>query len=125
MNYKSSASYIELTNECDIKGKLQSAANHTITITESVSLTYLSSTLSTQFPQATSTTAIDSQHSSIGTYMIGYSNISSTSNGGAASRASKNTDGTTRLCYYIADDTSVDFSYNAVHVRTETAYFTS
>ena len=51
----------------------------------------------------------------MGTYMIGYSNLSSTSTGGAASRASKNTDGSKRLCYYIADDTSVIFSYNAVY----------
>lgn len=125
LDYNISPSYIELTNDCNIKSDLQYAANHpktvdgvkdyTISITESVSMTYALSSLSTQFPQATASTATNSEQSTIGTYMIGYSNMSSTSDGGAASRASANTDGTKRLCYYIADDTSVDFSYNAVH----------
>lgn len=130
LDYNISSSYIELTNNCNIKSYLQYAANHpktetvdgvtkkdyTISITESVKMTYVPSSLSTQFPQATASTATNTSQSSVGTYMIGYSNISSTSDGGAASRASANTDDdSARLCYYIADDTSVDFSYNAVY----------
>ena len=47
--------------------------------------------------------------------MIGYSNISSTSEGGSTSCASVNTGSRQEmLLYYIDDDTTVDFSYNAI-----------
>ena len=114
LGYDILSNYIVLTNEYNIKDDLKNAAtngeeDHTITIKEKVNLLYSSGSLSTQFPPATEETS-----TTTGTYMIGYSNISSTSDGGASSKASKNTVDSGRLTYYMGDDTSVFFTYNAV-----------
>ncbi len=114
LSSKIHSGYVEFSNTCNIKDLLKEAIRSTAgyaVIKETVTLGYQPTTLSAQFPKAT---ASEAEGRSKGTYMIGYSNVASTSTGGAASRASANTDGTPRLCYYIDDDTTVEFSYNAV-----------
>ena len=119
LSYKKHKGYIELPNECDIKSALISGAENSTTVNgqmdnsieikETVKLTYAAGSLPEQFPKSTE------DSTTVGTIMIGYSNISSTKDGGAASRASKNTDGRANpLLYYIENDTSVSFSYNAI-----------
>ena len=121
LDYRITKNYIELLNNHDIKQALIEKANqgtqiqdHTvddykIEIKESVTLTYAANTLPDQFPKSTP------DDKSKGTYMIGYSNISSTSEGGSTSCASVNTGSRQEmLLYYIDDDTTVDFSYNAI-----------
>ena len=121
LDYRITKNYIELLNNHDIKQALIEKANqgtqiqdHTvddykIEIKESVTLTYAANTLPDQFPKSTP------DDNSKGTYMIGYSNISSTSEGGSTSCASVNTGSRQEmLLYYIDDDTTVDFSYNAI-----------
>lgn len=119
LSYKKHKGYIELPNECDIKSYLIAGAtrtqpegetpNYTVEIKETVKLTYAAGSLPEQFPKSTE------DSTDVGTKMIGYSNISSTKDGGAASRASNNTDGKgTPLLYYIENDTSATFSYNVI-----------
>ena len=120
LTYDILKSYVDLGNGYNIKDALVAAVNDTantnnvITIKETVTIGYSSGSLSTQFPKSTAELSLQGKK---GTYMIGYSNISSTSTGGAASRASANTDADSgqRLLYYMEDDTSVEFSYNAIH----------
>lgn len=119
LSYKKHKGYIELPNECNIKSYLIAGAtrsqpegeepDYTVEIKETVKLTYAAGSLPEQFPKSTA------DSTTVGTKMIGYSNISSTKDGGSASRASDNTDNKgTPLLYYIENDTSVTFSYNAV-----------
>lgn len=119
LSYKKHKGYIELPNECNIKSYLIAGAqraqpegetpDYTVEIKETVKLTYAAGSLPEQFPKSTESST------DVGTKMIGYSNISSTINGGAASRASNNTDGKgTPLLYYIENDTSATFSYNVI-----------
>lgn len=122
LSYVITKNYIELHNDCNIKDALVAKAkaaketenptenDYKITISESASWTYAANTLPDQFPKSSPETP------QIGTYMIGYSNISATSNGGSASHESKNTEDTsaTRIRYYVDDDTTVEFSYNAI-----------
>lgn len=114
-------SYIELPSSYNIKGELKTAAenptvvdgenDYTITITERVAIKYLDGALSAQFPESTA------DSTTVGTYVVGYSNISSAWESASSSRASDNTDklktGTDRLLYYIEDDSTVIFTYNA------------
>lgn len=114
LSYNKTDTYIELLNSCNLKDMLIEAAraegtDHTIKLEERVDLSYDPNSLYVQFPKSTEGTA------NKGTYMIGYSNISSTSTGGAASKASKNTEGRADpTMYYITDDTSIEFSYNVI-----------
>ena len=116
-----SDNYIELRNGYNIKDDLVAKAkaaiqagnptedDYKITVNESVSWSYAVNTLPEQFPKSSPETP------QIGTIMIGYSNISATPEGGAASRESKNTEARQNaLRYYVDNDTTVDFSYNAV-----------
>ena len=117
LGYATHRGYIEFTNGCNIKQMLMDGCTYDqasgewscrpINITETIRLTYDISTLSAQFP---------TEGEGKGTYIIGYSNISATSAGGAASHASDNTDsGISDYLYYIKDeDTSVELFYNAV-----------
>ncbi|MBQ7153236.1 MAG: hypothetical protein IJR83_04775, partial [Clostridia bacterium] len=131
LDYEILSTYVVLTNDCDLKEKLKYAADnpvvrnegtpeeytdYTISISESVSMTYETDSLSVQFPASTAEASVFGSADTVGTYMIGYSNISSTSDGGAASRASVNPDDgvTRRLCYYIESEGAVSFSYSAV-----------
>lgn len=112
-------SYIEMPNGYNIKGDLIAKAeaagsssdenDYTITVSENIALTYHPTSLGTQFPESTAETTDK------GTIMIGYSNISPSATGGAASRASANTEETSgqRKKYYIKDSSPVEFSYNA------------
>ena len=118
MSYSIRDGYIVLYNDCNIREYLKTAAgaigdNKTITIKESVSFSYSPTVLNVQFPNSTESASVYGENA-IGTYMIGYSNISSTSDGGVSSKASVNTDGTTRLCYYMEDGNSVILTYNVI-----------
>ena len=118
-NYVTHSSYIELPSNYNLKTALSNKANnptvvdgkndYTITISERVALKYLESALSVQFPESTASSG------SVGTYMIGYSNISSSWQNATSSRASDNTEnnGEERLLFYIEDDSTVVFTYNA------------
>lgn len=122
LNSVCTKNYIELRNDFNIKDALVAKAkaaiaagnptedNYKINITESASWSYSANMLPDQFPKSSPDTL------TIGTYMIGYSNISSTRDGGSASHESKNTESTSseRIRYYIDDDATVDFSYNAI-----------
>lgn len=114
-----SPGYIEIPSSYDILSKLKYKAEHpdqdpedptkmdyTIQIQTTAELLYDSTVLSAQFPEK--------GEDNTGTYMIGYSNLSSSQESGASSRASVNTDaddGVGRNHYYINNITSVDFSY--------------
>ena len=114
---KYSNSYVEIPNSYSIKNDLRNRAQsgdseYTIDITARIKMVYDSDILSFQFPES------EESATDIGTYMIGYSNISSSPGQGAASRASDNTEETplpaTRKLYYMRNISPVDFSYNAV-----------
>lgn len=112
---KYSNSYVEIPNSYNIKNDLRKAAatnNHNITITANVRMTYSPDILNVQFPES------DGNTRDVGTYVIGYSNISSSQGQGAASRASDNTEEKrlpdTRKLYYMRDVSPVEFRYNAV-----------
>ena len=120
-------SYLELPSSYSIKGELRNKAlnptvvhhegaedtyDYTIQISEHVAVSYYDTALSSQFPES------DASSTDIGTYMIGYSNISSADNNAVSSHARVNTDGdaANRLwLYYIESDSSVTFSYNVTH----------
>ena len=113
------SSYIEMPSNYNLKTVLSNKASnptvidgkndYTVTISERVQLKYLESALSVQFPES------DANATTKGTYMIGYSNISSSWQNAISSRASDNTENNDedRLLYYIEDDSTVVFSYNA------------
>ena len=106
-SYNSLSNYIELTNQCNLKKLLKYYGEHptvttdpstgttvndyTITITEDLVVSYLKDQLPTQFPKSTAE-AIAAQNPPIGTYMIGYSNISASKDSSAGSHASVNTE---------------------------------
>ena len=120
-----SGSYVEILNDKNLKNDLINAARHpiingeerdyTVQIESSISLTYDPTMMSVQFPKA-------SRGDGVGTYMIGYSNISSLSTNATASRASVNTETIQtekseplyRYLYFMSEITSVDFSYKAI-----------
>lgn len=120
-----SGSYVEILNNKDLKDDLINAANHpktvngelerTVQIESSISMTYDPTMMSVQFPKA-------SRGDGVGTYMIGYSNISSLSTNATASRASVNTETIQTekeeplytYLYFTNDITPVDFSYQAI-----------
>lgn len=120
-----SGSYVEILNNKNIKTDLINAARHpktvngvndyTVQIESSITMTYDPTMMSVQFPKA-------SRGDGVGTYMIGYSNISSLSTNATASRASVNTENIQRekseplyrYLYFMSEITSVDFSYKAV-----------
>ncbi|MBQ8119578.1 MAG: hypothetical protein IJ172_02180 [Ruminococcus sp.] len=123
LSYNNLKTAIEMPNGYNIKAdlvtKAQSAQSsnsssdpnaYTISVSEKIELTYHPNTLEVQFPQSTEG-AVDK-----GTRMVGYSNISPSPSGGAASRASADTeaDSGSRKLYYIEDVSPVEFSYNAV-----------
>ena len=114
---KYSSSYVEIPNSYSIKNdlrdKARSGANdYSIKISTTIKMVYGSDMLEFQFPES------EESATDVGTYMIGYSNLSSSPGRGAASRASVNTEKTplppNRKLYYMRNITPVEFSYNAV-----------
>ena len=122
-----SNSYVEIPSSYSIKEELRQAAlanpdNPIITIAATVRMTYDPDSLSFQFPNSDGNPTSDENATKVGTYVIGYSNISSSPGRGAASRESKNTDVTPlpseRKLYYMRDISPVIFHYNAVYNNT-------
>ena len=120
--YRIYGNYIELLTDYSIKSELSQAAeagkasgvpdDYLISISEKVAVQYAESAFSAQFPRSSESS------NEIGTYMIGYSNISSEFDNSVSSKASYNTESNgesqqSRKLYYIEDDSSVTFSYNA------------